>query len=70
MEKKKSKEQIEKEREEFLDLQKEKEDMERDPTKKPAQRVSGWNSHLTPAKPVKPKDRMGEKQTIVRRKTP
>ena len=65
MEKKKSKEEREKEREEFLNLQKEKQDLE-DPTKRPAVRVSGWGSKLKPAK----KDRMAEKQTIVRRKMP
>lgn len=66
MEEKKSREQIEKERTEFLNLKKHKEELEQDPTKKPAQRVSGWNSKLKPAK----KDRMSEKQTIVRRKMP
>jgi len=70
MEKKKTKEQREKEREEYLNLKKEKEILEQDPTKRPAQRVSGWNSKLTPAKREIKKDRMGEKLTIVRRKMP
>lgn len=70
MEKKKTKAQIEKEREEYLDLLKKKQDLENDPTKRPAQRVSGWNSKLTPVKLAKPKDRMAEKQTIVRQRTP
>lgn len=62
----KTKEQREKEREEYLNLLKKKQDLE-DPTKKPAQRVSGWGSKL---KPVKPKNRMNEKLTIIRRKMP
>lgn len=66
MEKKKTKEEREKEREEYLNLRKHKEELEQDPTKKPAQRISGWNSKLRPAK----KDRMAEKQTIVRKRTP
>lgn len=70
MEKKKTKAEIERERTEYLDLRKKKQDMESDPTKKPARRISGWGSKLTPVKPVKPKDRMGEKLTIVRRKMP
>lgn len=68
MEKKKTKAEIEKERQEYLDLKKHKSDLQNDPTKRPAQRVSGWGSKLTPAKPVKPKDRMNEKPTLVRRK--
>lgn len=67
---KKTKEEIERERTEYLDLRKEKEDMERDPTKKPSQRVSGWNSKLRPAKEKIKRDRMGEKLTIARRKMP
>jgi len=70
MEKKKSREQIEKERTEYLDLLKKKQDFENDPTKKPAQRVSGWNSKLRPAKKEAKQNRMSEKLTIVRRKTP
>jgi hypothetical protein len=70
MEEKKSREQIEKERTEYLDLKKEKEILEQDPTKRPAQRVSGWNSKLTPAKREIKRDRMAEKQTIVRQKSP
>lgn len=66
MEKKKTKEEREKEREEYLDLKKHKEELEQDPTKKPAQKISGWNSKLTPVK----KSRMAEKQTITRRKMP
>lgn len=68
MEKKKTKEEREKERQEYLDLRKQKQDMESDPTKKPAVRVSGWNSKLVPVKPVKPKNKMDEKLTITRRK--
>lgn len=67
---KKTKEEREKERTEFLDLQKEKEILERDPTKRPAKRVSGWNSRLTPAKREVKKDRMAEKRTITRQKMP
>ncbi len=70
MEKKKTKEQREKEREEYLNLKKEKEILEQDPTKRPAQRVSGWNSKLTPVKREIKRDRMAEKQTIVRQKSP
>ena len=66
MEKKKTKEEFEKKREEYLDLKKHKEDLKRDPTKKPPQRVSGWGGKLKPVK----KDRMGEKRTLVRQKTP
>lgn len=66
MEKKKSKEEYEKKRQEYLDLRKQKQDLQNDPTKKPAVRVSGWGSKLREDK----KDRMAEKQTIVRRKTP
>lgn len=66
MEKKKSREQIEVERQEYLNLRKHKEELEQNPTKKPAQRISGWNSKLRPAK----KNRMGEKQTITRQRTP
>lgn len=66
MEKKKTREQIEKERTEYLNLKKHKEELEQDPTKKPAQRISGWSSKLKEVK----KDRMAEKQTIIRRKTP
>ncbi len=70
MEKKKTKEQREKERTEYLDLKKHKEELEQDPTKRPAQRVSGWNSKLTPVKREIKRDRMAEKQTIVRQKSP
>ena len=66
MEKKKSREQIEREREEYLDLQKHKSDLENNPTLRPAKRVSGWGSKLTPIK----KNRMNEKLTITRRKMP
>lgn len=62
---KKTKEEIEKERQEYLNLRKQKQDLE-DPLKRPAKRVSGWGSKLTPVK----KDRMAEKQTITRRKMP
>jgi len=41
------------------------EELERDPTLRPAQRVSGWSSKLSPVK-----NRMAEKQTIVRRRAP
>lgn len=67
---KKTKAEIEKERQEYLDLKKHKEELASDPTKRPAQRVSGWGSKLTPVKSPKPKGRMGEKQTIIRRKMP
>lgn len=70
MEKKKTKEECEKEREEYLNLLKHKQDLENDPTKKPAQRVSGWNSKLRPAKEKIKRDRMAEKLTIKRQKTP
>ena len=71
MEKKKSREQIEKERTEYLDLIKKKQELEQDPTKKPAQRISGWNSKLESAKKARAnRNRMNEKQTIVRRKMP
>ena len=66
MEEKKSREQIEKERTEYLDLIKKKEDLKNDPTKRPPQRVSGWGSKLKEVK----RDRMAEKQTVVRRKMP
>ena len=65
MEKKKTKEEREKERQEYLDLRKKKQDLE-DPTKRPAVRVSGWGSKLKEVK----RDRMAEKQTIRRVKTP
>ena len=70
MEKKKTKEEREREREEYLDLIKHKQDLENDPTKKPAQRVSGWNSRLKPAKKEKKRTRMDEKLTITIQKTP
>lgn len=66
MEKKKSREQIEKERTEYLDLIKKKQDLANDATKKPPQRIAGWGSKLKEVK----RDRMAEKQTVVRQKTP
>lgn len=70
MEKKKPKEEFEKEREEYLNLKKHKEDLERDPTLRPAKVISGWGSKLRSAKEEIKKGRMNEKLTIVRKKIP
>ena len=66
MEEKKSREKIEKERTEYLDLIKHKQDLENNPTLRPPKRVSGWGSKLKEVK----RDRMAEKRTVVRQKTP